>query len=201
MQTALIACPECDVLQRGAPLPRRSVARCVRCNRVLYRPYDENLDAPLAFTLAAAILFVIANAFPIVGLELQGQSTTATLFGTAQALYSQNMPLLAGLVFFTTVIVPGVQLSAMTYLLVPLRMGHTPRGLPIALRTLQAIRPWGMVEVFILGLLVSLVKLGGMATVVPGTAMWAFGALLLAIAAAVATFDARVIWERQGLAQ
>ena len=71
MQTALIACPECDVLQRGAPLPRRSVARCVRCNRVLYRPYDENLDAPLAFTLAAAILFVIANAFPIVGLELQ----------------------------------------------------------------------------------------------------------------------------------
>ena len=168
---------------------------------MLYRPYDENLDKPLAFTLAATVLFVIANTFPIVGLELQGQSTAATLFGTAQALFRENMKALAFLVFLTTIAVPGVQLTAMLYLLLPLRRGHVPSGLPRALRILQAIRPWGMVEVFILALLVALVKLGGMATVVPGTALWAFGALLFTIAGAVATFDARAIWARQGLSQ
>jgi paraquat-inducible protein A len=199
MQT-ITACPECDLLQRLPEVKRGTLARCRRCLSVLYRPRDDNLDRPLAYTLAATILFVIANAFPIVGLELQGQSTAATLFGTAQALYEQNMKPLAALVFFTTILVPGVQLAAMAYLLIPLRMGHVPRRLPLALRVLQAVRPWGMVEVFILGLLVALVKLGGIATVVPGTALWAFGGLLMMIAAAIASFDARVIWAKQEFA-
>ncbi len=201
MTAALLACPHCDLLQRDVALDRDALARCARCRMLLYRPYDENLDRPLAFTLAAAILFLIANIFPIVGLELQGSHTTATLIGTAQALFHQNMKLLATIVFVTTVIVPAVQLSAMTYVLLLLRLGRTPRYLPLALRALQAVRPWGMVEVFLLGLLVSLAKLAGMAHVVPGTGLWAFGGLLLMIAAAVATFDARAAWERQDLAR
>lgn len=196
MPAALIACHECDLLQRPTPLADHTLARCSRCDSVLYQPVDDDLDRPLAFTLAAAVLFVVANAFPIVGLEVQGQTTTATLFGTAQALVQQNMRSLALLVFFTTIVVPAVQLGAMLYILVPLRAGRIPTLLPHAVRALQAIRPWGMTEVFILGLLVSLVKLGALARVLPGIGLWSFGALLFAIAAAVATFDARVIWAR-----
>lgn len=192
----LIACRECDLLQRPTPLADHMVARCSRCAGVLYQPLEEDLDRPLAYTLAATILFVLANAFPIVGLEVQGQTTVATLFGTARALYDDNMRTLAVLVFFTTILVPALQLGAMLYLLAPLRAGRTPRLLPIAVRMLQAIRPWGMTEVFILGLLVSLVKLGAMARVEPGVGLWSFGALLFAIAAAVASFDARVIWAK-----
>jgi paraquat-inducible protein A len=196
MHPALIACPECDLLQRTTPLARRAVAHCTRCFTVLYHRSEANVDRPLAYTLAAAILFLLANAFPIVGLEVQGQGSTATLFGTAQALYAQHMTMLAVLVFFTTIVVPGVQLAAMLYVLVPLKLGQVPHWMPMALRVLQAVRPWGMVEVFILAMLVSLVKLAGMATVVPGTGMWSFGGLLLMISAAVASFDARSIWAR-----
>ena len=196
MSAALIACHECDLLQRPTPLADHTLARCIRCDSVLYQPVDDDLDRPLAFTLAATVLFVVANAFPIVGLEVQGQTTTATLVGTAQALVQQNMRMLALLVVFTTIVVPAVQLGAMLYILVPLRAGRIPMLLPHAVRALQAIRPWGMTEVFILGLLISLVKLGALARVVPGIGLWSFGALLFAIAAAVATFDARVIWAR-----
>jgi paraquat-inducible protein A len=196
MHAALIACPECDFLQRTTPLAENTVARCTRCCTLLYRAHDDNIDRPLAFTLAAAILFLLANAFPIVGLEVQGQGATATLFGTAQALYGQNMKMLAALVLLTTIVVPAVQLSAMLSVLVPLRVGNVPNWIPAALRILQAVRPWGMVEVFILGMLVSLVKLAGMATVVPGAGMWSFGGLLFMISAAVASFDARSIWAK-----
>jgi paraquat-inducible protein A len=199
MHQAMIACHECDLLQRTPPLGANTVARCRRCLSLLYRPTDDNIDRPLAYTLSAAILFVIANIFPIVGLELQGQTTTATLIGTAQALYQQDMKLLGALVFFTTVLVPGFQLTAMSYLLISLRIGHVPRMLALALRVLQAVRPWGMVEVFILGLLISIVKLRGVATVVPGVALWTFGGLLMMIAAAIASFDARAIWSKQDL--
>ena len=201
MKADLIACPHCDLLQRPVPIARDMIVRCGRCRMVLYRSHDENLDRPLAFTLAAAVLFVVSNVFPIVGLELQGQHTAATLFGTARALYEQNMKMLGAMVLFTTILVPAVQLSAMAYVLGLLRMGHVPAYLPLALRALQAVRPWGMVEVFILGLLVSLVKLAGMASVVPGIALWSFGGLLMMIAAAVASFDARTIWARQGFAR
>jgi paraquat-inducible protein A len=196
LQGPLIACRECDLLQRPTALAGHMVARCGRCSGVLYQPLDDDLDRPLAYALSATILFVLANAFPIVGLEVQGQTTVATLFGTARALYEQNMRTLAFVVFFTTILVPAMQLGAMLYLLVPLHAGRTPALLPTAVRVLQAIRPWGMTEVFILGLLVSLVKLGAMARVVPGVGLWSFGALLFAIAAAVASFDARVIWAK-----
>lgn len=201
MHDSLIACRECDLLQRVTPLTGDFIGRCRRCDAVLYRPRDDNLDRPLAFTLAAAILFVLANAFPIVGLELQGQTTAATLFGMAQTLWNEQMKPLAAVVFFTTILVPALELGAMAYLLIPLRFGVIPQRLPLALRTLQAVRPWGMVEVFILGLLVALAKLAGMASVRPGLALWSFGGLLLMIAAAVASFDSRVIWARQELAQ
>lgn len=197
---SLIACPECDLLQRAIPLRSGHAARCTRCDAVLYHQGSGNLNRPLAFTLSAGILFLIANAFPIVGLDLQGQSSAATLFGMSRALYDENMPMLAALVFFTTILVPAVQLAAMTYVLVPLHLNRVPPGLPAALRVLQAVRPWGMIEVFILGLLVSLVKLAGMATVEPGIALWSFGGLLFLIAAAVASFDPREIWTRLAVA-
>jgi paraquat-inducible protein A len=199
MHDSLIACRECDLLQRVTPLAGDLIGRCRRCDAVLYRPRDDNLDRPLAFTLAAAILFVLANAFPIVGLELQGQTTAATLFGMAQTLWDEQMKPLAAVVFFTTILVPALELGAMVYLLLPLRLGHIPQRLPLALRMLQAVRPWGMVEVFILGLLVALAKLAGMASVTPGLALWSFGGLLVMVAAAVASFDARAIWAQQAL--
>ena len=192
-----MACPECDLLQRRTALKPDASAHCPRCRTELYRPTDDNLDRPLAYTLSAGVLFIIANMYPIVGLELQGQSSSATLWGTVLALHDQHMTMLAVLVGFTTILVPGLQLAAMSYVLVLLHMGQMPAHLPLALRTLQALRPWGMVEVFILGLLVSLVKLAGTADVVPGIALWSFGGLLFMIAAAVASFDARAIWARQ----
>jgi paraquat-inducible protein A len=201
MSEDLIACHECDLLQRKTPVQADTIARCRRCLAILYRPLNQNLDRPLAYTMAAAILFVITNTFPIVGLELQGQTTSATLFGMVQSMWQENMKPLAGLVFFTTILVPGLELAAMAYLLVPLRLGRVPRRLPGALRMLQALRPWGMVEVFILGLLVALAKLAGMASVQPGIALWSFGGLLMMIAGAVASFDARVIWTRQAVAR
>lgn len=196
MPAAMMACPECDLLQRPTALKPHSLALCPRCRTVLYRPHDDNLDRPLAYTLSAAVLFIIANMYPIVGLELQGQSSSATLIGTVLALHDQHMTMLAVLVGFTTIVVPGLQLAAMSYVLVLLHLGHMPAHLSLTLRALQALRPWGMVEVFILGLLVSLVKLAGTADVVPGVALWSFGGLLLMIAAAVASFDARAIWAR-----
>ena len=183
------------MLQRETQLPHKGVACCVRCGATLYRSrHPESLDRTLAFTLGAIVLFVTANAFPIVGIEVQGQHTEVTLYGAVRVLYDQDMRLVAGLVFFTTMLVPTLEAAAICYLLLPLKFGRVPYQFALVFRLLQAVRPWGMIEVFMLGILVALVKLAHIASVVPGTAMWAFGGLMLLIAAVAASFDPRELW-------
>ena len=188
------ACHECDALQRKVPLQSGGMARCWRCGAVLYRRRRYGLDATLALTLAAAVLFVLANALPLVSLELQGQENAISLWGAVGTLWDQEVELLALLVFATTMALPALDLGAMLWLLVPLVLQRRPPAGMRVLRALQVIRPWGMVEVFMLGVLVALVKLAHIATVEPGLALWSFGSLIVVFAAAAASFDTDLTW-------
>jgi paraquat-inducible protein A len=102
----------------------------------------------------------------------------------------------AALVFVTTIAMPALQLSAIAYLVLPLRLGRVPAHFGRVFRVLQTVRPWGMVEVFMLGVLVSLVKLAHLAGVVAGIALWSFAALMLVMAGITAVFDVRELWAR-----
>ena len=192
----VIACHECDLIQWEIVLPPGQVARCGRCDAELYRSAHKSVDHTLAFILAAAVLLLVANAYPIVGLTIQGEYNATSLYGAVYALWNQEMQPIAFLVFLTTFLVPAVELAVMIYLLLSLRLGRIPAGLTVIMRLLQSINPWGMVEVFILGVLVALVKLTHYGSVIPGLALWSFGVLTLLLAAAAASFDIRDIWDR-----
>jgi paraquat-inducible protein A len=154
----------------------------------------------VAYALTAAILFVVANIFPIVTIEAQGHHTATTLLGTVFALYEQNMMTVGGLVFITTILVPALEIGVMLYVLLSLKAGGkgTQRAMPVSLRLGQTVRPWGMLEVFVLGTIVSLVKLAHLATVVPGIGLWSLGAMMICLAAMAASFDSHSLWEAIG---
>lgn len=124
----LIACPECDLLQRETALPMGKALTCQRCGAVLYKNAPEGLERTLACLIGAAILFAVSSIFPIVSLELQGHRTTATLVGTVHALYAQDMALVAALVLLTTLLMPAMEIFAKLYLLASLHLGFIPPG-------------------------------------------------------------------------
>jgi paraquat-inducible protein A len=200
MANRLTACHECDLLQREPALPPYGTARCARCGATLYRSRPDSIERSLAFTTGGLVLFVLANAFPVVGLRLQGDLVQTTLAGAARALYVDGMHTLAAVVFITIVVAPLLELLAMLSLLLPLRMKKVPRGAAMVFRAMRAVQPWRMVEVLLLGVLVALVKLAHMAEVVPGVALWSLGALVIVLAASVASFDPRELWKKVGLA-
>lgn len=193
---ALLACPECDALQLAVPLDPGACAQCARCGADLERNKTASLDRTLAFVLAAAILFAIANAYPLMALDAQGMRSTATLFDTSRALYDAGLWSVALLILMTAIVVPAMELTAFLYMLLPLRFGRLPGALPFAFRVAHAVRPWGMVDVFILGALVSLVKLTQIATVEVGPAMYAVGGYILLLTAALASFEPHALWTR-----
>lgn len=194
----LIACPECDLLQQEVALPAGGTVRCRRCGALLYRGHRVSFEITLSFTLAAIPLFLLANIFPIVSLEVQSVSSATTLLGAVKMLSDQGRPLVAGLVFVTTVLIPALQLSAMAYLLLPLHFGRIPRRVAPVLRLVEAVEPWSMVEVFVLGVLVALVRLASLATVAPGLALWSLLGLIVLLSVASASFDPRALWNRLG---
>jgi len=137
---------------------------------------------------------VVANIFPIVGLEVQGTLNATSLYGAVERIWDNNMEGVAALVFGTTILIPAMEISMMLYLLLPLKFGWLPEEAKSILRVLQSVRPWSMTQVFILGVLVALVKLAHLAHVVPGIALWAFGGLILSLTAAIANFNAHALW-------
>lgn len=192
----LIACHECDLLQRSVAVAPGSAVRCARCGALLRRRLRHGLDLSLPLFLAAAILLVLANTFPIVTLQLQGDETEATLLRATRVMFNEGRSDVALLVLVTGVLAPAVQIGAALYVLVALRMRRVPSGFAGAFRLFRQATPWVMVEVFALGVLVSMVKLAHVATIVPGIALWSFGVLLVVLAAAVNSIDPRDIWSR-----
>ena len=200
MSDTLTECPECGLLQRNPPLPPGALSRCVRCGCVLHRDRPDSLNRTLALTLAGLVLFLIANAFPFLSFSMQGQATATTLLSGIVELYRQGQWPIAAAVAFTSVLAPGLQLVLLLVVLLPLAAGRLPAWLPALFRLVRTLAPWGMMDVFMLGILVSVVKLAEMATIVPGTALFAFGALIFVLAAAQAALDPDLIWSRVPLA-
>jgi paraquat-inducible protein A len=192
----LVACAECDALQRGVPLADNGRAVCIRCGAELYRRKRGSLDQTLAFVLAAAVVFVFANTHPLMGLDARGLRTSATLLDTARALWEHDMASVALLVFVTVWLMPVAQLAGMLYMLVPLKLGILPPRIHFAYRIVNGAQRWAMVEVFLLGALVSLVKLTQVAKVDPGPGVYAVGGYVMLLAAAVSSFEPRALWSR-----
>lgn len=191
-----IACPDCDLLidlvidaQIGASV------RCPRCGAELFRVRAESFENTLALTLAALILLLLANVFPVVGLNIQGHRIDATLIGASICLWDADMPLLAGLVALTTITIPAFELCAVLWIAFPLWRGRRPAGFIAIVRLMDFTHAWGMVDVFMLGILVSLVKLEHLAEVLLGVGIVAYGGVMLLIAAIGASYDQRVLWQ------
>ena len=147
----------------------------------------------LPLTIATLIMLVVANTFPMVEIELHGRSNQTTLMGSVLSMNTAGMPLIAFLIFATTIAFPLVKLTALFYLLVCIKRRANPLGFNLLVRMIQSLRPWIMVEILMLAAIISFVKMTNMATVVPGTALWALGALALLLAS-VFSFDPRCMW-------
>ena len=194
----LIACHECDLLQHIPRQRQGGKSYCRRCNAVLHRSVRDSLNRTLALTLAGIVLFIVANSFPFLSFKMQGQVTQTTLATGVLDLYRQGMWELALLVLLTSILVPLLQLLLLLYILLPIRLGHTPWQLAPVFRFHQSLGPWGMMEVFMLGILVAVVKLLDMAQILPGLALWSFAILIFMLAGAAAELDPEIIWERVG---
>ncbi len=191
-----VACPECDLLQHLPELPPGGKARCPRCGNTLATQPTDPFDRPLALALAAAIVFIVANTAPLMGLSAVGRHASTTILGGAYEMWLQGETITGVIVAFCAVIAPGSYILFMLTVLLAVRRPPAPQWVGELLRWGEAMQPWSMNEVMMLGILVALIKIAELATVEPGVGMYAVGGLVGLLPAIMVTFDAREVWKR-----
>ena len=190
----IIACEECDTLSEKIPLKKGEKALCLCCGNELYqRP--RSLNQLLALVSTALIVFILANCYPIVIVEMKGSHAETTFLGAVISMFDIGRPFVGSLILVTTFIAPLINLLLLFYVLssVTLRKSQPPFFIP-AMRSLNALKMWAMIDVFIIGILVTLVKLMGMVIVIPGIALWAF-ALLSVLMVMINAISLPMLWD------
>ena len=194
-------CHFCDTLHEAASIPEKTAARCLRCGVVLYQNRPASLARVSAFSLAALLLMVVAHLFPFLTLDAASLRRHLTLVGAGIALMDKDSPTLGCAIILFTTVVPLLISGGLIYICGPLLIGRLAPGAFHVAKWMRQSEPWNMVEVFLLGVLVSLLKLAKMADVHFGIGFWAFAGVMLCMAAAMAGIDRNELWDRMEVAK
>ena len=189
----LIVCEHCDSVYRHKPLAKREVASCTRCGALLYRAHKLDIDQWLALTVAAAIAYVLANIYPVIRINLRGLSSEATLWQSVMALANGPAAPISVVALLSVIIVPLLQILLLGWVLLHARAGRRAPAFIPAMKALHALRPWSMVEVCLVGALVTIIKLTSYMQAMVGIGTWAMAVLTILITI-IASRDIHRLW-------
>jgi paraquat-inducible protein A len=191
-------CPDCGLLQIVPAMAAGQRALCLRCDAKLRQTRRDPLGIPLALNLSALVLLLIGAFATLLSVSTAGQHHAADLFTGPAGLQEHGAWELSGVVLLTTFAAPLAKLLCMTIVLIGLRLPHPPRLLRAVFAWAERLRPWSMIEVYLLGFFVAYVRLSTMAHIEIGMALYALAALMVAMSAAHFLLDPQAIWEEMG---
>ena len=195
-----VSCHFCDALQEAPRLLEGNAAYCCRCGEMLYQNRPRSLARATAFSAAALIFMVLAHIFPSITVDSGSMRTELTLVEAADAIYREGNPLIGAAVIIFTMISPLILMGGLFYVAAPLRFGIALPGALTVTRLFQLSEPWSMLEVFLVGILVSLLKLGAVGDIHLGTGFWALTGLVICTATAMSGIDRLELWDRLEIA-
>lgn len=175
----LVACHECDLLMRRPTLAHDEKAHCPRCGYELYAHRHNVVSRSLALVLAALLLYVPANFLPIMQLHLLGQAAEDTVWSGVVGLFNTGMQGIAVVVFLCSMAIPLLKLLCQLAVLLSIRLSIGRSYGLLLYRSYHHMRDWGMLEVYLMGVLVAIVKLSDLAELTLGLGLACFVGLLL----------------------
>jgi paraquat-inducible protein A len=175
----LIICHKCHTLHREIPIKDGAKACCRECKTVLYRYDTQLIDHGLALSMAALVFFILANAFPLVKIEILGNEQFITLPKTFISFFDNGFYIVGMMVSFLIFIFPLMVTLIYLLLFSLLKFKRSPDLVKSLLILLAKILPWSMLEIFLVSIFVALVKLIGYAQIHMGTAFWTLAAFVI----------------------
>jgi paraquat-inducible protein A len=190
----LTACPDCDLLLRDSPVAKGLKARCPRCGSILYAPRKNSVERTLALSLTGLILFFPAMLLPVMTLDAMGLEMETNLVHGISVLFRSGFHVVSILVFLTGVAVPFIKLLVLFVVSLSIKFKSKKYLLMLFFRMYQFLDEWGMLEIYMLGILVSIVKLKDLAQLSYGMGLLCFTALLIITIFTAVSLDEHTFW-------
>jgi paraquat-inducible protein A len=192
----LVMCERCSLLAPAG----NGHGRCPRCSAALHARKPNSLSRTWALLIAAIVLYIPANAFPVMTVISFGRGQPDTILSGVKELFLHGMWPLALIVFFASIAVPVLKIVALSWLLVATQRKSRwrLRERTVLYRAIEFIGRWSMIDVFMISILVGLVQLGAVATIEPGVGVISFAAVVILTMFAAMAFDPRLMWDAAG---
>ena len=198
MATDVLSCETCGLHQQVEELGPGQSAECIRCGETIAARPASGPELTLALTIAALVLYVPANIYPILTMNMYGAYSENTVWDGVVSLMQYGQYFVAAIVFLASIVIPLMKLMGLGFLVWSVKWGkgRRLRGRTHIYKFIDAIGPWAMLDVFLLAVLVALVKLGDLAAVIPGPGLVAFTCVVVLTMLASQSFDPKLIWNR-----
>ena len=193
--TRYVACHDCDALFTAPEVGEGERVLCPRCGANLFTRHFNTVQRTAALVMAAAMLYVVANLFPFLTLSSDYRESDMLLIQSVTGLEGTGYPPLASAVAIFIFVAPIAVITGLLYLLLPLLASRRLSGSTLLCRLVQEARQWNMAEVYLLGVLVSLLKLGSLATLKLGVSFYAYVGFIVCLTTAITTIDHRELWD------
>lgn len=191
-----LACHHCDALLHQGEVPEGKVACCPQCGSVLFRHKRKTVQRTLAFSLSGLMFYIPANFLPVMSFEMLGNDASNTLFRGVVELWRQGYYWMAFLVGLCSMFMPLLELFSLfvlSFAMSQQQFWHWHRHL---LRMVHGFSEWGMLEVYMLGILVAFIKMSDLGEIHLGAALFCFVGLLVSSMGAALSFDPHECWRR-----
>lgn len=193
-----MACHSCDVVIELKQIEPGENASCPRCGTKLYTGKENYIDRTLAYSLAALIFYIPANFFPILTLTLIGNTRANSLFTGVNELFHGGYYFVSILVLLTSIVLPFISITTLIYTMITIKLDIELPYVSRVFRFHEEIHHWVMLEVYMLGILVALTKLGSIAKPSFGIGLYCYIVLLLLTIFSSVSYDSFTIWKRLG---
>jgi len=191
-----MVCHECDLLIAVPALEVGRKAYCPRCNYLLAANRPHALAMVFAFAVSGLLFLLLSTTFPFLGFSASGQERTVTLLQGIAILVAEDLPSLAAIVFVSIIIIPAAFLIGAVYVSGALKINRSLPGTDVVLRWILMLMPWSMAEIFLIGVLVSFVKIVTIADVSFGLSFWSYVLFTVCMTVVMLYPDKRQLWER-----
>ncbi len=192
----LMACPDCDILLEHTHIDYGRKASCPRCGHLLQAPIKDSVTKTLALALTGLLLFIPANFMPIMTLDTMGFVKDGSIFDCITVIYESGYIFVSFIVALTSFAFPLIKLSLLFYVSLNLKFNRHPHDLPLFMRCYKHFDEWGMLEVFMVGVLVSIIKLHHVAHIHYNVGFFCFIALLIIALMSSTAMDEHEFWKR-----
>jgi paraquat-inducible protein A len=197
-----IRCEICEVVVRLPDGAEEAALECPRCRSSIHTRRPHALARTWALVIAGLILYLPANLYPVMTVELLGRPDPSTILTGVRELFQSGMWEIGLLVFGASILVPLLKLLGLLYLLIGLSFGRRGasavskrKDRTILYRIIEFIGRWSMLDMFLLSMLVALVRFGAIASIVPGIGATSFALVVTITMFAAASFDPRLLWD------